>query len=1428
MALVLADRVKETTTTTGTGTYTLSGAVTGFETFGSIGNGNTTYYCCTDGTDFEVGVGTYTSSGTTLARTTILQSSNSDSAVNWSSGTRTIFCTQPADKAVFKDASDDVTLKSSDGAILKLQSSDTTITDGSVLGAIEFSAPDEASGTDAILTAASIVAEADATFAADANNTDLVFKLGASEAASEKMRLTHEGKLEIPGDADIDGTTHLDAVDIDGAVQIDNTVTIGANDQGYDVIFYGDTASANLTWDTSADDLILNGAARIVVPDGQLVLGSTAVSSTAAELNILDGKSFLDEDDMSSDSATGIPSQQSVKAYVDTKVTAEDLDVTTDSGTIAIDLDSETLTIAGGTGLSSSATSNTVTLAVDAAQTGITSLLATDIKIGEDDQTKIDFETADTINFYAGNEKQLILTDGALTPGSNAIVDLGTDALEFKDAYFDGTVEADAITIGGTDIGSIYSPIAGSSSIVTTGALDSGSITSGFGTIDTGSSAITTTGLISGGSLDIDDVLINGTTIGHTDDTDLITLADGVVTVAGEISVTTLDIGGTNVSATAAELNLIDGGTARGTTAVASGDGILINDGGTMRMTNVDTVSTYFSSHNVGGGNIVTTGALNSGSITSGFGAIDIGSSALSTTGSVTLGATSFGDNNITNVGNIALDSITSDGSEIKFGSAGSGEDVYFYSATSGDHMLWDASDEKLVIIGTNGQNALEVTDGNVAITDNLTVSGDLTVSGTTTTIDTTNLTVTDPLIKLAQGTTASPANDLGIIFTRGNGSSSNIANRAILWNESADIFVFANTNDEDGTTTGNVDIDDYASIRVGAITADDNVDVGGNIELGHASDTTIARSSAGVVTIEGVEVTTNTASQTLTNKTLTTPVINGFSGTGNATISSTADGGPVLSLISNDHGDATDWHTEATIKFLADNTANEETEYANIKLVTADVTDGTEDGWVYLATMANGTLNNTFAFSNTGSFLLLSTNDDDPAIQWNNTGGTSYDVKLITATPSADRTITLPDATGTVSLLTATETLTNKTLTSPVINGFSGTGDGALTGDLTLTNTGAGSGANPQLTLYRNSSSPADDDFIGEVIFTGRNDNSEDIDYGAISSKIIDASDGTEDSNLLFKVMSNGTSTTILNMKGNAATKFSEKDISLGQNVDIIFEGASNNAHETTLTVTDPTGDRTVTLPDATGTVITTGNMNSITDIGIQQYTVQLGANADLQFEGATANANETTLTVVDPTADRTITLPDATGTINELLISSGSVSDVSSIDFNNTVITSAFASYRIVLSNVVSASDDVDLMMRLGTSNSADSTSTIYMRRLDLEGAYDSSGSSTATTLNLYDAHGAELDLCYSYAGLGTGTGESGYFEISLVNPNDTSNYKQIGVNSIIYSYYPVLYGSEVDVGLYKTTSAVNFMTVYLSSGNIASADYRVYGAK
>ena len=99
MAFVLADRVKETTTTTGTGTLTLLGASTGFQSFSAIGNTNTTYYtiAAQTGTEWEVGIGTYSTSGTTLARTTVISSSNAGALVNFTAGTKDVFVTYPAE-----------------------------------------------------------------------------------------------------------------------------------------------------------------------------------------------------------------------------------------------------------------------------------------------------------------------------------------------------------------------------------------------------------------------------------------------------------------------------------------------------------------------------------------------------------------------------------------------------------------------------------------------------------------------------------------------------------------------------------------------------------------------------------------------------------------------------------------------------------------------------------------------------------------------------------------------------------------------------------------------------------------------------------------------------------------------------------------------------------------------------------------------------------------------------------------------------------------------------------------------------------------------------------------------------------------------------------------------------------------------------------
>jgi hypothetical protein len=621
-----------------------------------------------------------------------------------------------------------------------------------------------------------------------------------------------DGQLDIVADTEIQiaATT----IDMNGNVDISGSLTLGGTaitSTAAELNIMDGGTSATSTTVADADRVVYNDAGtmkQVAVTDLDTYISATSKTLTNKTLTSpvlntgVSGTAVLDEDNMASNSATQLATQQSIKAYVDATVTAEDLDVTSDSGTIAIDLDSETLTIAGGTGLASSATSNTVTLAidstvatltgsqtltnktltspvldtgvsgtavadednmssnsatklatqqsikayvdgqvsgvsttwtledddgtevavasgkevkfigsgvttnwtdtdngtdadpydltftVDAAQTGITSLLAANIKIGEDNETKIDFETANEIHFYANNTEQVYLADNIFGPQSDSDVDLGTTGVRWKDAFIDTVTTTGAVTVGGdltvngttttvnsttvtiddpiftlggdsapgsddnkdrgiefrwhngsaakvgffgyddnaaaftfvpdaTNSSEVFSGTVGNAifgnitgtlqtaaqtNITSTGALDGGSITSGFGTINTGASAITTTGLISGGSLDIDNVLINGTTIGHTDDTDLLTLADGALTVAGTIEATG-NITGT--LATGAQTNITSTG-ALGGGSIAAGFGAIDNGTSGIR-TNIFTAETSVVPDASGGADLGTT-----------------------------------------------------------------------------------------------------------------------------------------------------------------------------------------------------------------------------------------------------------------------------------------------------------------------------------------------------------------------------------------------------------------------------------------------------------------------------------------------------------------------------------------------------------------------------------------------------------------------------------------------------------------------------------------------------------------------------------------------------------------------------------------------------------------------------------------------------
>jgi hypothetical protein len=565
-----------------------------------------------------------------------------------------------------------------------------------------------------------------------------------------------------------DGTNLVDAgfggsLDLEGRELVldadgDTTITADTDDQ-IDIKIAGAD-----DFQFTANTFTAQSGSSIVVPESGLTFGSTAITSTAAELNLLDGVSGLIQADFTK------------LAAVDS--TAAELNI-----------------VDGGT----SATSTTV-----------------------------------------ADADRVVLNDNG-TMVQVAVTDLA--------AYFDDEITAmpNLVTTAAT----------------TVGALNSGSITSGFGTIDTGSSTITTTGLISGGSLDIDDVLINGTTIGHTDDTDLLTVASGLLTVAGEVSMTTLDIGGTNVTSTAAELNLVDGitaGTVSASLAVIADSNKDISGFRNVTLTGeLDAATGDFS------GDVDIDGTLEADAIT--VDGTTLAEFISDTTGAMFSSNTETGitvtyqdsDNTIDLALAAAQTTITSllatdikigedDQTKIDFETA---DEIHFYAANVeqvyvGDNIFGPQSDSD-VDLGSTGVRWKDAFVDSLTTTGDLTIGGNFTVNGTTTTVATTNMVVSDNLIELNNGA-SSNSNDSGIVIERGSTGD----NAIFVWDESADTFLLGTTT-ATGSSTGNLTITDGA-LQAGSLDISGNVDVDGTLETDALSiaSTAITSTAAEINLIDG------------------------------------------------------------------------------------------------------------------------------------------------------------------------------------------------------------------------------------------------------------------------------------------------------------------------------------------------------------------------------------------------------------------------------------------------------------------------------------------------------------------------------------------------------------------------------------------------
>ena len=919
MALVLNDRVKETTTTTGTGTLNLAGAATNFETFvAGIGDGNTVYYAIVhqSAAEFEVGLGTVTDgSPDTLSRTTILSSSNSDSAVDFSSGTKDVFCTLPASKTVFEDGSGNVTLP---GTLST--ASDLTIDNGSINLTYDVSAGElnhagatfhinKSNGVDVAIGNDDLYVDMSTSRVGIGTQSPQV-PLHVSHATAPNFRLSRTGTGQIyQFGIDSSGRFSISEAASEGGTKHQRFVIDDSGEVGIGTA----APSSNLHIKTSVDDSVAQGlviersantdkgyinyqggAFRLIATDGdpikighvsntdrvEITSGGdvtlTGNLAHASDFTIdVGGDLFLDADGGqvyfqdggvlhgSIDMTSGLILRNHVS---DADVFIQGNDGGTNINALKLDMSNNGRAIFNaGAGFSDHVNFDDNAQAVFGG--------GDDLKIYHDgsDSYIQDAGTGDlkikatTIRFLSQNDvnetMMTVFEEGAVNLMHNGSTKFSTTSTGIN---VTGTVVADGLTV---DSGT-------TNTVATFTSTDSGA---GFNlTDDSGTSTIQTNGANLRIGVDEDGAVSSSAIQFRVDGSTKATINNsGVLDVDGGITVDNITIDGTEIDLSSGDLTIDVAGDI---TLDADGADIKLSDGGTEFGRFTKSGNDFELRSTVTNGDFKIIGERTSGTVNamtidmSDGGAVSFNSKITSNNIRLENGilAQSSGDLTIDVAGDINLDA---DGGEILLKDGGT--EVGRFLLDDNNHLKLKSiqSDADILFQGNDGGSGitalrLDMSDAGTATFNNgVVVQGDLTVQGTTTTLNTATLDVEDKNITLnfGSGDTSGSANGAGITIQDAVSASNDAT---ILWDATNDEFDFSHTVNVTGSVVAQTKLavgatavhgsfDFYNQNTAyfnGAVTINDNLSItAGSISItGDGSNaTTLTESGSGDFTID-------------------------------------------------------------------------------------------------------------------------------------------------------------------------------------------------------------------------------------------------------------------------------------------------------------------------------------------------------------------------------------------------------------------------------------------------------------------------------------------------------------------------------------------------------------------------------------------------